>query len=270
VSLSEILKQYLPAAEIQARSARIHDEILAKSRVMQGANFQAISVADLKQLFDCYDAEFFDGHLRPALGDCPLLFRMSRRLTSAAGQMTRRTRRDLPQQFRKQSDSAEHFEFEISVSTTILFQSFTDPAARTKASGLPCENRLEALQRVFEHELIHLAEMLVWSDSRCAGPRFQSIARGMFGHREHTHRLVTSREHALTKFGFRVGDKVAFVLDGQRHIGHINRLTRRATVLVADPHGRRYTDGKHYHKFYVPLQMLEPAEQGQPRVNHRA
>ena len=259
--LTEILQNERPAsAEIQARTARIYAGMLRVSQVMDGPNFQAISIRDLKYLYQEYDQEFFQGRLQQALGTCPMLFRLSRRLTSAAGQMTRRTRRDLPRQPLKRPANPDRFEYEISVSTTILYQSFTDPSATTKASGILCRDRLEALQRIFEHELIHLAEMLVWSESRCAGPRFQSIARRMFGHQEHTHRLVTSRDHALTKFGFRVGDWVAFDFEGKRYLGRINRLTRRATILVADPSGMRYTDGHHYRKFYIPLTMLQRAE----------
>jgi hypothetical protein len=255
VTLSTILQNERPAAaEIQARGARIHAELLQVSQMMDGPNFGAISIHDLERLFQSYDSEFFRGHLRETLGECPLRFRLSRRLTSAAGQMTRRTRP--PKQF-KSPTKAERFEFEISVSTTILFQSFTEPFATTKASGILCQNRLEALQRVFEHELVHLAEMLVWSESRCAGPRFQSIARRLFGHREHTHQLVTAREHALTKFGFRIGDWVTFDFEGQRHVGQVNRVTRRATILVEDSRGKRYSDGKRYRKFYIPLQLLE-------------
>jgi len=40
----------------------------------------------------------------------------------------------------------------------------------------------------------------------------------------------------------------------------VNRVSKRATVLVEDHQGRRYTDGKHYSKFYVPVQMLEAVE----------
>ena len=35
-----------------------------------------------------------------------------------------------------------------------------------------------------------------------------------------------------------VGDHVSFELDGVRHAGRVNRITRRATVLVEDPRGR--------------------------------
>ena len=43
-------------------------------------------------------------------------------------------------------------------------------------------------------------------------------------------------------------------------VGVVNRITRRATVLVEDQHGLPYSDGKRYKKFYVPFGSLEAAE----------
>jgi hypothetical protein len=57
-------------------------------------------------------------------------------------------------------------------------------------------------------------------------------------------------------FGIKVGDPVGFELDGVWHVGRVNRITRRATVLVQDPQGQPYSDGKRYRGFYVPLPLL--------------
>jgi len=40
----------------------------------------------------------------------------------------------------------------------------------------------------------------------------------------------------------------------------VNRITKRATVLVEDERGMRYSDGKRYAKFYVPVASLELVE----------
>ena len=40
----------------------------------------------------------------------------------------------------------------------------------------------------------------------------------------------------------------------------VSEPTIRITVLVQDRRGERYSDGKHYSKFYVPVQMLESVE----------
>ena len=111
-----------------------------------------------------------------------------------------------------------------------------------------------------EHELVHLIELLIWRQSSCSASRFQGIANRFFGHTEHMHQLITPREQAFTKYGIKSGDRVSFRLDGQHYTGFVNRITKRATVLVEDSRGRRYSDGKHYTKFYVPVQMLESVE----------
>ena len=51
-----------------------------------------------------------------------------------------------------------------------------------------------------------------------------------------------------------------FQFDGVEHKGVVNRISKRATVLVKDRKGQPYSDGKHYTKFYVPVQFLEAME----------
>ncbi len=149
--------------------------------------------------------------------------------------------------------------YEIVLSATLLFQTFGDVDRPVRVTGLLCTNRLQAMQRILEHEMIHLIEMLVWEDSCCAAARFQSIAGRYFGHTEHKHNLITQQERAKEKFNVRVGSHVEFTLDGVHYRGFVNRITRRATVLVIDPQGQLYGDGKRYRKFYVPLSHLQLA-----------
>ena len=47
---------------------------------------------------------------------------------------------------------------------------------------------------------------------------------------------------------------------GARHVGVVNRITRRATILVESDAGTAYSDGKRYLKFYIPLTMLAKKE----------
>ena len=77
-----------------------------------------------------------------------------------------------------------------------------------------------------------------------------------FGHTDHRHTLATPREHAST-LGILAGAAVHFNFRGKRLYGIVNRVTRRATVLVPDPDGERFSDGQTYLRYYVPLQSLE-------------
>ncbi len=106
--------------------------------------------------------------------------------------------------------------------------------------------------------MLHLIEMLVWDHSSCSADRFRSIAHRLFGHLQNTHQLITPREIAHAKYGIRPGQRVKFTFEGRRYVGVVNRVTKRATVLVPDRAGETYTDGQRYLKFYIPLPMLTP------------
>ena len=47
-----------------------------------------------------------------------------------------------------------------------------------------------------------------------------------------------------------------FEVDGRRLSGIVNRITKRATVLVEDAAGRKFNDGLRYLTYYVPLHAL--------------
>ncbi len=236
--------------EVSRRTTRIYQTMLDESRHLDAGNFTQIHTTDLSRSFDLYDREFFEGLLRQTLENKPLGFRLSRRMTSAGGKTG---------QFMTRSPlgKSELKGYEITISTTLLFQTFQTETRPIRVTGILCEDRLQALQRIIEHELVHLTEMLVWTKSSCRAQRFQQIATNFFGHTEHTHQLITPREHARTEYGLQPGDRVTFRFEGRHYQGFINRITRRATVLVEDPQGVRYSNGCHYKKFYVPVSLLE-------------
>jgi len=62
------------------------------------------------------------------------------------------------------------------------------------------------------------------------------------------------------KFGIRPGMAARFTFEGVKRTGIVNRISKRATVLVEDREGQRYSNGKHYIKFYVPVQLLQAVE----------
>jgi hypothetical protein len=236
-------------AQVTARTAQIHSAVLKQSQWLDGANFTRIHPDDLKNLFEQYDSAFFGGKLKQALGGTPLRFSLSSRLTSSGGITTTITNRKTGQR-----------RYHIKASTAILFGCFHEDHRPLKACGLVCRDRLDALQRVMEHEIVHLIEQLAWAASSCSQPRFQSITQRFFGHTEHKHNLITPRERALVKYGIKPGMNVRFRIDGVERIGVVNRISKRATVLVEDARGVRYTNGKHYAKYYVPVQLLNAAE----------
>lgn len=235
--------------------SEIADTVLSQSKVMRNENFQVTTGADLQRMAELYDQKFFDGHCLSLARAFGIEFRWSKRMTSNGGKTVRYVQVN-------RGTNTKSTRYEIVLSATLLFQTFGDLERPVRVTGLLCENRLQAMQRILEHEMIHLVEMLVWDDSCCAAARFQTIAGRMFGHTEHKHNLITQQERASQKFNVRVGSSVRFTLDGIRYTGVVNRITRRATVLVLDPQGQLYGDGHRYRKFYVPLSHLELAARG--------
>ena len=230
----------------------IGDRILRNSRLMSCSNFSMASSSDLQTMAELYDEYFFDSRCLSLARHFGLHFRWSKRMTSNGGKTVRTVHVD-------RQTGASRSSFEIVLSATLLFQTFNDVKRPIRVTGILCHNRLQAMQRIMEHELVHLVELLLWDHSCCLSPRFQRIANRLFGHTEHKHDLITQRERADRQFNIRVGTRVKFCFESQHYVGVVNRITRRATVLVADPSGQLYNDGKKYRKFYVPLAQLAPA-----------
>lgn len=236
-----------PENEIRERLQTIHGDVIVQSRLVRGADFRSIHTSDLEFLFEAYDRRFFAGEMRKTIGQRALAFHLSRRMTRAGGRTARITHR------------SGEVKYEIAIAISMLFDGFGENDRSVTVCGLPCESRLQALQRIFEHELVHLAEQLIWNNSNCSARRFQQIASKMFLHQAHTHNLITRAERAAES-GIRVGALVSFLFEGRRLVGRVNRITKRATVLVEDAAGMRYSDGRRYKRYYVPIHWLEPAQ----------
>jgi hypothetical protein len=244
-SLAEkVLSFNLSEDLIRQRVHQIQRNVLTHSPYLRHADFTRIHTRDLEFLFGAYDERFFDGLCRQSLAGRKLSFRLSPRMTKSGGKTSCFT-----------THSGE-VSYQISIAISMLFDGFAKTDRRVRVCGLDCENRLEAVQRIFEHEMVHLTELLCWGNSECAAQRFQGIAARLFLHRGHTHDLVTRRERAAD-LGIRVGALVKFTCEGRELTGRVNRITKRATVLVEDPDGAEYSDGRRYTTYYVPLAWLK-------------
>ena len=238
-------------AEKHQKQRIIADRVLSRSKVMNSRNFQSVAKHDLELMAYLYDEQFLGGLALPLAESYGLSFRLSSRMTRAGGKTTRTV-------YPATAGRPSRTHYEIALSTSLLFQSFRGADDNIRVCGYDCRDRLTAMQRIVEHELIHLCEMLVWIQSDCAAGRFQSIAHGMFGHTEHRHELITQQQRAAKDYNIRAGNRVAFRFEGKTIVGVVNRITRRATILVEDSRGERFSDGKRYLKYYVPIHQLRP------------
>lgn len=234
----------------------VSEWVTRSSKHIREVDFTSISQEDLGVVFHALDEIFFGGKVNStceSISCRPLAFRLSTRMTSTAGTTTMRSSRGGRQRY-----------FEIAVATTPLFETFR-LENMAQVGGVACHSRLEALGRIMEHEMIHLIEMLLWQTSSCSARRFQDIVRRIFGHTDPKHRMLTPREVARKKIGVVPGDKITFQHQGETLQGVVDRISKRATVLVAtdDRKGRMFNDGKRYFKFYVPLTRLRVLKSSQ-------
>ncbi len=257
-NLSRLLDA-LPYADDDRHPTRVvRAACLRRAKFLTDPFFETLFVPDLELLFDLYDEHAFRGLLSRALPagspGRPNL-RVSSRMTRTAGKTLHRHVRISPFSDRCASS------LEIAISAPLLAAEI-DTENGTRVVGVLCHDRLAVLQRVFEHELIHALLFCLDSDVRCSRESFRSIAFGLFGHLESTHTLQLAPpawkrpEARAAAPNVRPGDRVRFDFRGTVREGLVNRITRRATVLVEDPAGRRYSDGVRYLKYYIPLGML--------------
>jgi hypothetical protein len=245
---AEVAERTFEREQIDGWQQEIHEQMLLLSRSIDQPNFTRVGRDDLVRMIRMYDERFFGEKILPAAQAEGLSFGFSSRMTRVAGKLVTHYPDGNHQGRRK---------FELVLSSTLLFQTFEDVGRTVEVTGRLCLDRLEAMQRVAEHELVHLVEMLIWNDGNCSESRFQSIAQRYFAHTDYRHDLITQRERALHRFNIRVGDMVQFSHDGSTMTGRVNRITRRATVLVPHANGERFSDGGRYSRFYVPLEELQ-------------
>jgi hypothetical protein len=236
---------------IAQKFAEIRAAMIHESRSIRQPNFETIGTGDLARLFRLYDERFLEGWLANAItstGEATLTFRLSSAMTRSGGKTIRRSP--------KRNSSAMVTKYEIAIATRMLFMNFRLDQRPVTVCRLACEDRLTALQRIMEHEMLHLAEFLAWGKSSCNQSRFKGLAKNIFGHAASKHDLITPGEHAHKLHEVSIGNEVEFEFSGRTLAGIINRIHRRATVLVESRDGAKYRNGKRYLKYYIPLGML--------------
>ena len=246
--LQNILSKSYSSREIKIRRKKVSSDLLAGSGQIKGPSICAISSTDLRLLFDLYDRIFlnnwFAGNYRGEIA-----FSLSRRMTKSAGKTICRRSADPVR--------PENMKIEIRIGVDFFLQ-YNAIEGSKMVCGIPTDSALEALQLVFEHELCHVMEFVLFGESSCSRQRFRTLASHLFGHTESYHKLPTQRQIADRRFGLQIGGAVSFV-DGKKELsGVIYNINKRATVLVQDPEGdfidRR---GNRYTKYYVPLPLLK-------------
>jgi hypothetical protein len=234
--------------EIVNKRAEISKLLIQKSANIKNGTISTISTADLKLMFELYDQIFFGSWFKRNFKG-KLKFSLSRRMTKSAGLTL------CPKNIDK--IKPEELVVEIRIGVDFFFHYGLIEGSET-VCGIKTNSSLEALQLVFEHELCHAIEFILFKESNCSGARFKVIANNLFGHTESYHELPTYKQIAKQKFSLNIGDTVSFTFNGKRLQGILYNINKRATVMVRDKDGPLADkQGNRYSKYYVPLTFLE-------------
>ncbi len=232
-------------------TAAVRKALLHDSPNLRRGDFDRISTVDLEVLFELYDQHAFGRCLADALSGTQPRLRMSRRMTRSAGLTTIRRG-----QVRTHAGVAPWRWFDVAISVPLVLGAFRDDPRPVHVAGRLCHDRLDVLQRVFEHELLHVFESLCTGRSSCSGAAFRKLAWDLFAHTESRHEMISPTQRRWIDSGIRPGDAVRFSFEGHTRVGRVNGIRQRATVLVRSLRGRLYDDGVRYAKYYVPLSHL--------------
>ena len=246
----EMLKIKQAARDIENNRTKIIEVLSNSSATLKSPQVNSISTADLILLFRLYDEVFLQNWFRDHYKG-KLKFSLSRKMTKSAGKTM------CPKNIGRIRQEDLVLEIRLGVD---FFLNYGHHSQNNTVCGLKTESGLEALLLVFEHELCHVLEFLLFNKSSCKGKRFKTMANNAFGHTDSYHKLPTNRQIAAKVFGFKLGDTVTFEYKERRLTGFLNNINKRATVLVPDRKGPLIDrKGTRYSKYYVPLTKLQAA-----------
>lgn len=236
------------SCEIEKKRRAIRKSLISRSPYITSGVISRMAESDLEILFNFYDDTFFKKCFQESFAG-KLRFSLSTRMTRSAGKTSYpRNLADL---------SPDQHEYEIRVGISFFFN-YNQLHRDKTVNGIKTKDALEALQLVFEHEIVHLIELYCCGESSCRKERFKMMAKNIFGHTDSYHHLPTEKEIACTKYGFHAGDPVCFAYEGREYRGFIKQINKRATVMVPDK-GGPFQDqkGKRYNKWYIPIPLLK-------------
>lgn len=178
--LENIRQKYMPNPNaIQEKRQKVYSEMIktCSSEIYANGDFHDITADTVATLFDIIDREFCGNAITDVfrLEKHHIIFRLvgDDELHNSAATFT--------------SVEYDHY---FSVNKDMLLRAFDKVEAygAVMVCGCCCYTRLEVLQRIFEHELVHLLVFSNWSNL-LHGDEFVAISRGFFGHMNYSHGL---------------------------------------------------------------------------------
>jgi hypothetical protein len=244
----EMLTVKQAAKDIENNRTKIINSLSITSSTLRNPQLNSISTADLTLLFKLYDEVFLQNWFRDHFKG-KVKFSLSRKMTKSAGKTM------CPKNIGRIRQEELVLEIRLGVD---FFLDYGHHSQSNSVCGIKTGSGLEALLLVFEHELCHVLEFLLFNKSSCKGKRFKAMANNAFGHTDSYHKLPTNRQIATKVFGLKLGDTVTFDFKEKKLKGFLHNINKRATVLVPDKKGPLVDKhGTRYSKYYVPLTRLQ-------------
>lgn len=232
----------LPEKTVLSRRAQILARLLMADEGFSSIPVRSVSQDTLDLMLSLYDTLFLDD----AVKRLNIQVTLSSRLTSAAGKF-----------LYVRGAFGRIRQSEIRMSSDFLLRLDRGPF---ELNGLSVSTPQEAFLLVFEHELCHALEAMLYGKTSHSA-RFMALAHGLFGHSATRHKLPTRRQEAAEE-GLLVGSHASFSYHDSELTGIITYIGKTATVMVPsfsgvyrDRHGRRYD------KYRVQLHHLKKPNQ---------
>jgi len=227
----------LDREDILCKRSSILASLLAADEGFRQIPVKSISRKSLQDLLHAYDTTFLCGSLKRM----QIQVTLSSRMTSSAGKFI----------FIRGAFGRIR-QAEIRMSSDYLLRLEYGPF---ELNGISVATPQEAFLLVFEHELCHALEMMLYGNTGHSG-RFLSLANGLFGHTKTRHKLPNRRQEAA-KEGLLVGAHTSFSYQGRELRGIITYIGKTATVMVPSAHGEYHdSQGRRYTKYRVPLSRI--------------
>jgi hypothetical protein len=118
----------------------------------------------------------------------------------------------------------------LTISHWLIMNAFHNSNEKIRINGYDCNNRLECLLLIIEHEIIHLILFIAGLHSSCTGNNFDILARFLFSHSEHNHHLETPADKLYKEKGLKLGDIASFKYQGEKLTGKIRRIRNKISV----------------------------------------
>lgn len=216
--------------EVERKRRLIYNEILKDL----GGNSNPVNISTqiLQHMFNLYDSEFFNGELDKLIKNTKSVVNFTfGKGTKTAGMCSGQ----------RTSGSCSYI---ITIHWIVFNTAFNSNSGKElEVNGLKSTNKIEALQLVFEHELLHLWFML---NNRPSGHNieFKNKARDMFLHTHTKHKLLWGEEDdperkSFSKTDLQVGMTVEYETktgaNKQTMIGSIIKLNPKRAVIKVGP-----------------------------------